>query len=74
MKPFLVLSDPDRIQTYNLLIRSQILYSVELRGHPKYIGRQIYGKMVNGKSNIALPILPIRHILIQQRLKLFIIL
>ena len=23
-------SDPDRIQTYNLLIRSQMLYSVEL--------------------------------------------
>ena len=25
-------SDPDRIQTYNLLIRSQMLYSVELPG------------------------------------------
>ena len=25
--------DPARIQTWNLLIRSQILYSVELRGH-----------------------------------------
>ena len=25
-------SDPDRIQTCNLLIRSQMLYSVELRG------------------------------------------
>ncbi len=25
--------DPYRIQTYNLLIRSQILYSVELTGH-----------------------------------------
>gem|GEM_PF-7110753 len=25
-------SDPARIQTWNLLIRSQILYSVELRG------------------------------------------
>ena len=25
--------DPDRIQTCNLLIRSQMLYSVELRGH-----------------------------------------
>ncbi len=24
--------DPGRIQTFNLLIRSQILYSVELRG------------------------------------------
>ena len=26
--------DPVRIQTWNLLIRSQMLYSVELRGHP----------------------------------------
>ena len=26
-------SDPDRIQTYNLLIRSQMLYSVELPSH-----------------------------------------
>ena len=26
-------SDPARIQTWNLLIRSQVLYSVELRGH-----------------------------------------
>jgi hypothetical protein len=30
--PAFFLCDPDRIQTYNLLIRSQILYSVELRG------------------------------------------
>ena len=28
----LIFSDPARIQTWNLLIRSQILYSVELRG------------------------------------------
>ena len=27
------MSDLDRIQTYNLLIRSQMLYSIELRGH-----------------------------------------
>jgi hypothetical protein len=29
----LILCDHDRIQTYNLLIRSQMLYSVELRSH-----------------------------------------
>ena len=29
----LILSDSDRIQTCNLLIRSQMLYSVELRSH-----------------------------------------
>ena len=28
----LIISDPARIQTWNLLIRSQILYSVKLRG------------------------------------------
>lgn len=28
----LISSDPARIQTWNLLIRSQILYSVKLRG------------------------------------------
>jgi hypothetical protein len=28
----LKISDLDRIQTYNLLIRSQMLYSIELRG------------------------------------------
>ena len=28
-------SDSYRIQTYNLLIRSQMLYSVELRSHVK---------------------------------------
>ena len=27
-----LLSDPARIQTWNLLIRSQVLYSVKLRG------------------------------------------
>ena len=30
---FLFLCDRDRIQTCNRLIRSQLLYSVELRGH-----------------------------------------
>ena len=30
---FLFLRDRDRIQTCNRLIRSQLLYSVELRGH-----------------------------------------
>ena len=29
----LIFSDLDRIQTYNLLIRSQMLYSIELRSH-----------------------------------------
>ncbi len=32
-RSFKSLGDPYRIQTYNLLIRSQILYSVELTGH-----------------------------------------
>ena len=31
MKPLPALCDRDRIQTYNLLIRSQMLYSIELR-------------------------------------------
>ena len=35
-------SDLDRIQTYNLLIRSQMLYSIELRSH-FFNGGQIYG-------------------------------
>ena len=30
------LRDPNRIQTYNLLIRSQMLYSVELWDHTRY--------------------------------------
>ena len=33
----IMVSDPARIQTWNLLIRSQILYSVELRGH-RFVG------------------------------------
>ena len=39
------LCDRVRIQTWNLLIRSQMLYSVELRSHNsdrKYRGFQIY--------------------------------
>jgi hypothetical protein len=39
--------DPARIQTWNLLIRSQILYSVELRGHlfrVANIGENLKGK------------------------------
>ncbi len=31
-----LLGDPYRIQTCNLLIRSQILYSVELTGHSRF--------------------------------------
>ena len=33
---FLFLRDRDRIQTCNRLIRSQLLYSVELRGQSLY--------------------------------------
>ena len=33
----LLKSDPDRIQTCNLLIRSQMLYSVEPRGRSQFI-------------------------------------
>ena len=36
-------SDPVRIQTLNLLIRSQMLYSIELQGQ----GVQIYAKNWN---------------------------
>jgi hypothetical protein len=32
---FVLGSDPGRIQTFNLLIRSQMLYSVKLRGHSR---------------------------------------
>ena len=32
--PFVPFCDSCRIQTCNLLIRSQMLYSVELRSHP----------------------------------------
>ena len=28
----IIICDPDRTQTYNLLIRSQMLYSIKLRG------------------------------------------
>ena len=34
-------SDLVRIQTWNLLIRSQMLYSIELRGHYFFNGLQI---------------------------------
>ena len=34
---FLFLCDRDRIQTCNRLIRSQLLYSVELRGHCSFV-------------------------------------
>ena len=33
--------DPVRIQTWNLLIRSQMLYSIELRGHNLLRGANI---------------------------------
>lgn len=33
VKRKILISDRDRIQTCNRLIRSQLLYSVELRGH-----------------------------------------
>ena len=47
-KPFTVLCDRDRIQTYNLLIRSQMLYSIELRSQTdgKYKAKSALG----GKS------------------------
>ena len=38
----LIFSDPARIQTWNLLIRSQILYSVELRGRFEGANIQLY--------------------------------
>ena len=36
LKKFLSLCDSGGIQTHNLLIRSQMLYSVELRNHPYF--------------------------------------
>ena len=36
------LSDPYRIQTCNLLIRSQTLYSIELRDHFSFLALQSY--------------------------------
>ena len=42
MKPFTRLSDLVWIQTRNLLIRSQMLYSVELRGHFYYLNESAY--------------------------------
>lgn len=43
----LILSDSDRIQTCNLLIRSQMLYSVELRSHISELRVQRYGFIFN---------------------------
>ena len=47
------LSDPARIQTWNLLIRSQILYSVELRGHPSISGGKYKAKSSIEKRRIV---------------------
>ena len=47
------ISDPARIQTWNLLIRSQVLYSVKLRGHKlgcKYKGFAQIRKASNSVS------------------------
>ena len=44
MKPLLPVSDPVRIQTWNLLIRSQMLYSIELRGRKQLIFKSLGGK------------------------------
>ena len=52
-KPFL-LCDRDRIQTYNLLIRSQMLYSIELRSHFPLADGKNKGILVLGKINIKL--------------------
>ena len=42
---FLFLRDRDRIQTCNRLIRSQLLYSVELRGQSSFLFK-LHLKMV----------------------------
>ena len=47
LKPFgfqrftILISDHDRILTYNLLIRSQMLYTVELRSHFSFASAKI---------------------------------
>ncbi len=41
----LSLSDSHRIQTYNLLIRSQMLYSVELANRIKYFMERVPEKV-----------------------------
>ena len=41
------LCDPDRIQTCNLLIRSQMLYSVELRDRVSCLTMQKYNNFYN---------------------------
>ena len=48
--PVAFFSDPDRIQTCNLLIRSQMLYSVELRGH--FEGAKVENFQEYAKKNI----------------------
>ena len=53
MKPFLLTSDRDRIQTYNLLIRSQMLYSIELRSHFPLTDGKNKAKTLAGKINIS---------------------
>jgi hypothetical protein len=47
------LSDHDRIQTYNLRIRSAMLYSVELRSHCVIASAKIpyFGKFSNPVSD-----------------------
>lgn len=64
---YLQISDSDRIQTYNLLIRSQVLYSVELRSHCMHVfatptapkgTAKVYRFFLSGKS---LPGMPGKH-------------
>ena len=44
------LSDPYRIQTCNLLIRSQTLYSIELRDHFSFFALQSYCLFLNWQA------------------------
>ena len=46
--------DPCRIQTYNLLIRSQMLYSVELMGHQLWCWTELNCRHTDFQS-VALP-------------------
>ena len=48
------LSDPYRIQTCNLLIRSQTLYSVELRDHFSVFALQRYCLFLNWQAFLKL--------------------
>ena len=43
-------SDPYRIQTCNLLIRSQTLYSIELRDHFSFLALQSYCYFLNWQA------------------------